>query len=115
MAKTSIDVATEALRHIGVCGVEDTPEAGDMARAKAHLTDIFATLSDTQALAPDWTIETVPSGVFLPLSIMLAGSICAGYSKPEFIAEYKRGLGLVRDYELQKSRVDGARVTAEYF
>lgn len=115
MTKTALDVTTEALNHIGVGGIGDTPEAEDHARAKAHLDDIFETLSTTQELAPEWTVETVPAGAFLPLALMLAGSICTAYGKPQYTSEYKRGLGLMREYMLADVYVKSAPVRAEFF
>lgn len=115
MTKSAVEVATEALRHIGVADIEDTPDAADISRTTAHLTSLHELLSDTEELAPTWTIQTVPEALFIPLSIMLSGTICGGYSKPQYIPEYKRGLGMVRDYELNQSKVDGRPVPAVYF
>lgn len=115
MTKTAVEVATEALRHIGVADIEDTPDGADISRAQAHLTSLHELLSDTEELAPTWATATVPEALFIPLSVMLAGTICGGYSKPEYIPEYKRGLGMVRAYELAQSRVDGRPVPAAYF
>lgn len=115
MTKTSLDVTTEALQHIGVLGIGEAPEAEDHARAQSHLADIFETISSTHELAPEWDIETVPSGAFLPLAIMLAGTICTAYGKPEFQPEYKRGLGLVREFMLSETYVKSQAVRASYF
>jgi len=115
MTKTALEVQTEALRHIGVADIEDTPDAADISRASAHLTAIYDLLSNTDELAMAWTLATVPEAVFLPLSIMLGGSLASGYSKPEYIAEYKRGHSMVRDYELTQLKVDGREVQAVYF
>lgn len=115
MSKTALQVQTEALRHIGVADIEDTPDAADITRAAVHLEGVYDMLSDVDELAMDWTTAAVPDSVWLPLSIMLAGSLAAGYSKPEFIQEFDRGRGMVRAYELTQSKVNNRPVSVEYF
>ena len=115
MTKTALDVATEALRHIGVTGVHETPTASDASRAKSHLDDLFETISTTEELAIEWTVETVPSGAFLPLSRMLSGSICTAYGKPEFRADYGAGLRQLRAFEFGKMKTDSQPARATYF
>lgn len=84
MTKTALEVTAEALQMIGVLAQDEEPSAEDHARAKAHLEAIFAELDETFGIAPEWTIETVPDKLWLPVSKAVAGSICTGYSKPEF-------------------------------
>lgn len=99
MTKTSLDVTTEALRSIGVTAVDESAEATDHARALSHLEAIYATLDETEGMALAWTIETVPDTLFLPLSMMVAGSVCLGYQKPEYSVMYDAGLRKVRAAE----------------
>ena len=115
MTKTALEVQTEALRHIGVADIEDTPDAADISRAQKHLEGCYDVLSDVDELGMDWTTAAVPDAVWLGLAIMLAGSLASGYSKPEYIGEYKRGRGMVRDYEMMQVKVDNRPVVAEYF
>jgi len=115
MTKTALQVQTEALRHIGVADIEDTPDAADISRAAQHLEGCYDVLSDVDELAMDWTTAAVPDAVWLGLSIMLAGSLSSAYSKPEYIGEYQRGRAKVRAYEMMQMKVDNQAIKAEYF
>ena len=115
MTKTALQVQTEALRHIGVADIEDTPDAADISRAATHLEGCYDFLSEVDELAMDWTTAAVPDAVWIGLSVMLAGSLASGYSKPEYIGEYQRGRGMVRDYEMMLNKVDNKPVPAVYF
>jgi len=115
MTKTSQDVCVQALRHLTVCAMFEQPNDEDKAQALVHLESAFASLDDTEGLAFDWTIETVPDAVFLPLSIMVAGSLSVGYSMPQYASEYKRGMGMVKAYENAKNIVDGQPLMVTYY
>lgn len=115
MTKTAIEIQTEALRHIGVADIEDTPDAADISRAASHLDGCYDVLANVDELAMDWTTAAVPDAVWLGLSAMLAGSLASGYSKPEYISEYARGRGMVRDYEMMQMKVDARPIPAVYF
>ena len=95
MTKTSLDVSREALRMIGVLAVDEDASADEHARAKENLEAIYAELDETYGLAPDWTIETVPDRLWKPLAMMVAGEICTGYGKPDYVALRSAGLARV--------------------
>ena len=86
MAKTSNDVCAEALRLIGVVAEDEAMTADAQARAYAHMVDIFATLNNTEGLAFEWTVETVPDGAFLPFARAIAGSVASSYGASEAAA-----------------------------
>ena len=98
MTKTSLEVTSEALRTLGVLAEDEAASADQYQRAKAHLDGIFATLDETYSLAPEWTVETVPDRLFLPLSQMVAGSLATGYALDQYVPLYRVGLaGVMRD------------------
>lgn len=126
MTKTSTEVCTEALRIIGVVAVDEAATIADVTRAKAHMDDIFSTLSDTEVLALDWTVETVPDGAFLPFARAIAGSIASSYNRSQRAAEaalminprkslYEIGMDGIRAYEARAMRHENHTVTATYF
>ena len=115
MTKTALEVATEALRQIKVVGMSENASPEDYSRTKAHLDDLFETLSTTHELALTWTVETVPNGAFLPLARMLAGSIAGAYGQTEFLGLYRVGLRDIRAFELGKMKTDNQPIPAVYF
>mgnify|MGYP007022344965 CR=1 FL=1 len=100
MTKTSQEVINEALRMIEVVAVDEAATADEHARAKSHLEGIFAELDETYGLAPEWTIETVPDRLFLPLSSAVAGSVCTSYGKAEYAPLRPQGIGAIMRDEL---------------
>jgi hypothetical protein len=113
MTKTAQEVTTQALQNINVVGVGDTPSSEDAQKALDHLEAIFDTLDVTEGMALDWTIETVPNRLFLPLADMVSGSIALSYEKPQFTPLYGRGLKGIRRAEFGNEPVDTVR--SEFF
>lgn len=126
MSKTSSEVCTEALRLLGVVAVDEPPSADDYARAKDHMDDIFSTLTDTYALALDWTVETVPDGAFLPFARAIAGSIASAYGREQTAASaaaminprrtlYQNGLDGIRHYEARAMHHENHTTKATFY
>lgn len=99
MANTSQDVCREALRHIGVLGIEQQMPTAYYSRAKTHLDAILVELDDVHKMAIAFTAETVPDSHFLGLSIAVGGSVAPGFQRPQFAGERERGIGMLRDLE----------------
>lgn len=126
MSKTSTEVCSEALRILGVVAVDEAATAEDVARTKEHMADIYATLDDTEVLALDWTIETVPDGAFLSFARAIAGSVASTYNRTQRAAEaaalinprkslYEIGIDGVKAYEARAMRHENHTVSANYF
>lgn len=82
MPKTSAEVCRLALEEIKVVGIEQDLPANYRDRAYARLEALFAEMRGPRGLVVDWTLETVPESVFMPLSVAL-GSYCARmFGKP---------------------------------
>lgn len=113
MAKTSVEIAAEALREIGVVSQYETPGPEQIVRAQSHLTAMLEELDAIHGLAIQWTIETVPETHFRGISKALAGSLANGYSKSEFSGLYEEGVGIIRDIEFAAS--DNSTVPATYY
>lgn len=99
MPKTSREVVTEALRKIKVIGVTETAEAEEYARGLAHLEALYAEMDETDGMALEWTIETIPDRLFLHVADMVGGSIASAYNKTEFMGLKARGKAKVREAE----------------
>lgn len=82
MTKTSLDIATRALRVISVCAVDETPTAADKTLAVNALQGIMDELVDSHGATIAWTIETVPDALFLPLSDLVAADVASVYQMP---------------------------------
>lgn len=126
MTKTATETCTEALRMIGVVADDEAATAEQIVRAKAHMTDIFAHLDDTEDLAVTWTIETVPDGVFLSFARAIAGSVATSYNRAQRAAEaaamidprkslYRIGIDGIKQYEARALNHENHTVTATYF
>jgi len=100
MTKTARDVTTEALRTLGVLAVDEEASADDHARASSHLSAIYAELDETHGLALEWTTETVPDRLWLPVSTAVAGSVAAAYGMPEKAGYRQAGIAAIMRDEL---------------
>lgn len=99
MTKTARDVCAEAGRTLNLIGEGDSLEAETFVRLKAHMVDIFETLNgNPYRLAFDWTIETVPTGAFLPFARAVAGSAATGYERPDLVSMYDAGIRGLRAF-----------------
>lgn len=113
MTKTSLEVTTEALRMIGVVAEDEAASADQYQRAKGHLDGIFAMLDETYSLAPEWTVETVPDRLYLPLAQLVAGSLATSYALDQYAPLYRVGLaGVMRD---ERTGQPDRPTEAEYF
>ena len=126
MTKTATETVTEALRMLGVVAIDEAATADDRTRCKDHLDSIYSTLTDTEALALDWTVETVPDGVFLALARAVAGSVASTYGRAQRAQEaavmidprkslYEIGMDGVRAYEGRKMHHQNTPTVATYF
>jgi hypothetical protein len=98
MTRTALDVTTEALRMIEVTALDEDPSGADHERARAHLDAIYAELGETYGLAPEWTVDAVPDRLWLHMASAVAGSICTGYAKPQYVPLRAQGVrGVLRD------------------
>lgn len=79
MTKTSLDIVTEALQWAGPLDATETPTAGQHARGKVILQGLVDELTSVQGATIAWTIETVPDGLFLPMSRLLAHDLAPRY------------------------------------
>lgn len=123
---TSNDVCTEALRLIGVVADDEPMQADQYARALIHMTDIFATLNETDQIAFSWTIETVPDGAVLPFARAIAGSVAGSYGGAQTAAQvamsisprkslYEIGIDGLREYAATELRHTPHTTAAQFF
>lgn len=78
MPKTSIDVATRALRVLGITGISRANAASDHAYAMEAMEAALAELQNTHSIPATWTIETVPDNIFIPFADLVASEVFAG-------------------------------------
>jgi len=102
MAKTKSDIVTRALRKIGVCGIEDAPEAGDAANATAVLEALFPQIKAEQGFTFTWSLNETPEAAFLPLAYLLASEIASDYGKQG--PSYSRSMASLRAYAFPDDR-----------
>lgn len=114
MDRTKEEIATRALRLLGVCASDEPPSADQMASALAVLDGIFAELrSEAQ---PTWDIVTgTPPEAVVPLANWLAAELAGEYgvAAPMTRARAKlRLLAVVRPDD--RAPDDGADPDADY-
>lgn len=80
MTRTSLDVASQALRRIGVLAVGDTPTADDKETAVIAMQGALDELTGSHGVTVAWTIETVPDNVFMAFSDLIAAEVASVYS-----------------------------------
>lgn len=68
------DLATRALREIGVVGAADTPDANDQAVAEQKLMDVHAYLRSQKLLR--WTTQDIPDYAELPY-VLMGATLCS--------------------------------------
>lgn len=115
MAKTKRDVIEEALRHIGVANQHHAPDAADYARAEKHFDSQFDGLDEVHEIGVSWTENNVPEWAFIPMSLVVAGSVCTGFDLPQYRGEEAKGMTRLRAYAANEARRSGAPNKAEYF
>lgn len=80
MTKTSSDVYTQALRHIGVEPVQTGETPAEYAEhARTALDGLLAELLAAHDSTITWTVETVPDNLFLPVSRVVAYDIASAF------------------------------------
>lgn len=86
MPKTSSEIVRRALRECRVLGVDQDMPASYYTDGKEVLDGLYAELSDMPprglGRVLDWTVETVPDGLFLALSETLAHDLGRGFGRP---------------------------------
>lgn len=109
MTKTTLDVATQALRVVGVTAVDETPDASDFAFAKATLQGIRDELVTGHGATISWTLDAddIPDALFLPLAELLATDLAIAYARPMNMPR-SRALTRVRTILFPDDREDRA-------
>lgn len=79
MPKTRIDVGTQALRRLGVCGVADDPGADDQAQAVIAMDAALAELVGQHGITVAWDANAVPDDIFLAFSDFVASELALIY------------------------------------
>ncbi|MDZ7824698.1 MAG: hypothetical protein U5K75_12150 [Ahrensia sp.] len=82
MPKTRVDIASAALRHLGVLSSDETLDANDFLYADEMLDGIFAEMTGTQGLTMPSDPNQTPDNLFLPISRLLSVEIGPFYSVP---------------------------------
>lgn len=97
MTKTALDITTEGLRWSGAL---DTVEAAtaDMAVAgRSVLQGLIDEFTSTHGATITWDVNTVPDGLFLPLSRLVAHDLAHRFNG-EVMETRARAIGRVRAY-----------------
>ena len=79
MTKTSADVITEALAWCGSLNTASLPSGDRVTFGKSLLQGLVDELVSVQGATIAWTIETIPDGLFLPMSRLLAHDLAARF------------------------------------
>lgn len=79
MPKTSVEVATLALRRLGVVGMGEPPQAEELRHAREVLAGLVAEIAAAQGMTVVADLEAVPDARFLPLAYLLACDLAPHY------------------------------------
>lgn len=83
MAKTKIEVISQANRILGLLSVDEVPTADQYAFAETVLDGLYAELNAVHNTGFTWSlVDEVPDGIFLPLATLLAVEIAPHYDIP---------------------------------
>ena len=82
MTKTSSEVIAQAHREINVLSVDEEPSTDMTTYGGTMLDGLLASAVTEHGLSFTWDKETVPDGVFLGLSFLLAAHIAPHYERP---------------------------------
>ncbi len=81
MTKTAEEIATAALRHLGVVSTGEAATAEEIAHAKQALDGVMAEMSNSQGLFLE-DVDLTPDEYFIPLYQLLAVEVAPHFSLP---------------------------------
>ncbi len=94
MQRTRQEIATRALRMIGVTAEDEPPSADQMAAALAVLDGLWGEL--LAEVRPTWDIVTgTPAEGFVPLASWLAAELATEYERPVAMSRSRAKLRLL--------------------
>lgn len=100
MAKTSNELATRALRFLGVVGAGQTASAEDLQIATDAIEPVFSQLAVRKIIyVPD--LDAIDETYFLPLARILAAAIAPDFGIPTAQAMQEMGLPRMGETELR--------------
>lgn len=82
MTKTAAQTVDQAHRELGVLSVDEAASADMTSYGTTVLEGLLDTAETQQGLSLDFDSGTVPDGVWLPLSQLLAAHLAAHYGRP---------------------------------
>ena len=82
MTKTASEVVAQAHREINVLSVDESPSTDMATYGEAMLDSLLAQAVTQHSLSFTWDKDTVPDGVFLGLSFLLASHLAPHYERP---------------------------------
>ena len=93
MAKTKREIATRALRRIGVVAHDEAATADQYAVAEDALVSLYAELNASNGFSMTFGPDAVPDDYFLPMAYLLAVEIAPDFTRP---APDRRNTALLR-------------------
>ena len=111
MTRRTDDIATAALRRIGILDARETPSADDGALVESRFAELVGELRRKGLVV--WQDDAIPVDVFGPLADMLTARIRPEFGMPYAEAEERKA---ERDLRVVLARpASGEPVTTEFF